>query len=278
MRITSLLASLAFVSLTLPACASKSSENEEPLSQSEALDAVEEASLTSQANNLTSAGIEISTNFTIGGAVEAAATQLRTFIVTQLPCADTTVVGKTLSITYGARAGNCIYRGHTFSGKSQVKVERNDQGSIVVDHTWADFSNGIVKVNGTAQVTWNTATPSRRVVHNVTWTRISDGRTGHGTGDRMQTALAGDIATGFTDSGNLNWTGPRGQWTLSIQGAEMRWKDPVPQAGTYILETPKDKTLTVTYSRVDADSVKVTTTANGRSFSFDVNSLGVHAR
>ncbi|WP_394836618.1 hypothetical protein LVJ94_06885 [Pendulispora rubella] len=277
MRITRLLASLAFVSLTLPACASKTG-NDEALSQSEALEAVEESSLSSQANNLTSASIEIATNFTIGGAVEAAATQLRTFIATQLPCAETTLVGSTLSITYGARPGSCVYRGHTFSGKSQVKVTRNDAGSIVVDHTWTDFSNGIVKVNGTAEVTWNTATPTRRVAHDVTWTRISDGRSGHGTGNRTQTALAGDIAAGFTDSGTLGWTGPHGRWDLSIQGVEMRWKDPVPQAGTYVLETPKDKTLTVTYSRVDADSIKVTATANGHSFSFDVNALGVHAR
>ncbi|WP_394823146.1 hypothetical protein [Pendulispora albinea] len=261
------------LSLTSSACAKKG--NDEPLSQSEALEVVEEASLSSQASSLSSASIDISTNFTIGGAVEKAAGELRAFVGSQLPCADTTLIGDALSIVYGAKGGNCTYRGHVFSGKTQVKITRNDSGNVIVDHTWTDFSNGKIKLNGTAEVTWNLQNPSRRVIHHLVWTRLSDGRTGTGTGDRTDAPLDGDITRGVVENGNLGWEALHGRWDLHIQGLEMRWSDPVPQAGTLILETPKDQSVTITYARVDADSIKVMAVCNGRSFSFTVNALGI---
>ena len=55
---------------------------------------------------------------------------------------------------------------------------------------------------------------------------------------------------------------------------EMRWADPVPQAGSYTLETPAGKTLSLGFSRVDADTISVTVTGpRGRSFSFNVNKI-----
>ncbi len=274
-RSTVVVGALGVLSLGLSGCMRDKSDDEQVMTRSEALEAVDESSIASQAADLTSASIEISTNFTIGSAVANAAEELRAFIATQLPCADVQLTNATLHVTYGAKPGNCIYHGNTFSGETEVTVSRNDDGGVEVDHTWTGFSNGKLKVDGTAKVTWSKAEASRRVEHSLTWTRLADGRTGTGTGDRTQKALDGGIAVGFREDGSRAWEGPKGRWDLGIAGVEMRWADPVPQAGTYTLTTPNDKSLTLSYARVDADTIKVTVASGGRSFSFDVNALGV---
>jgi hypothetical protein len=262
------LALLAATSLSLTACPK---ENTEPLSASEARLAVDESTASNQASELAANTVEISTNFTIGGAVQKAAEELKTFIGTQLPCADITLVDAKLTIEYGAKPGNCFYRGHQFSGESSVQVTKNDAGEVIVDHEWKDLSNGLVKVNGTAHVTWSLANKSRRVEHKITWTRISDGRTGTGSGDRTQTALAGGVQEGIKVDGWRAWDGKSGHWDLSINGVEMRWGDPCPQKGSYTLKTPNNKSLTLSFSRVDEDTIQVTLTNGKNTFKFNVN-------
>lgn len=237
----------------------------------EAREALNEATISSQASDLTAASIDITTNFTIGQAVTAAANELKTFIGTQLPCADIQLSNATLTITYGAKPGMCFYRGHQFSGKSQVTVTKDDMGDVIVDHVWTDMSNGLVKVSGTAHVTWSAANASRHVVHELTWTRISDNKTGTGSGDRTQTALAEGIAVGMQVDGSRAWQGAAGRWDLSIQGVQMRWADPVPQAGKNTLMTPAKKSATMTFTRVDADTIKVTVVSGRATFRFNVH-------
>lgn len=263
-------AALALAALVfLPACP----KDEAPVSTAEAKEALTEASASSQASDLTATTVELSTNFTLGGAAQAAAAELRTFIGTQLPCADITLADSTLTVTYGAKPGNCTYRGHTFSGRHAVTVTRAD-GEVKVDHTWTDLSNGIIKVSGTANVTWSAASASRHVVHRLTWTRLADGVSGTGTGDRTQTALAGGVAEGIRVDGTRSWEGPKGRWDLAITGVEMRWGDPVPQAGSYSLGLPSGKTVSMAFARADADRIKVTITAGTRTFSFVVRRAG----
>jgi hypothetical protein len=244
-----------------------------PMTQSEAREALEESTVESQASALTTNSVEISTNFTIGKAVKDAATELKSFIETQLPCAEITLADATLSVTYGAKPGNCIYRGNKFSGQHIVKVRKNED-EIVVDHEWKDLSNGIVKVSGTAHVTWDFDDKTRHVQHDLTWTRIADGRTGRGQGDRIQKPLAGGVAEGIQVDGSRSWTGPKGKWDLTIEGVQMRWVDPVPQAGTYRLASPKGRSLELSFSRVDEDTIAVTLKNDTKKFTFNVNSLG----
>jgi hypothetical protein len=261
---------LALTTLAIGGC---KPEAETELTSAEAREALTESSASSQASELASTSVELNTNFTIGGAVEHAAEELKTFIGTQLPCADVTLVGAKLTVAYGVKPGNCEYRGHHFSGETTVTVTKNDAGDVIVDHTWNNLSNGLVKVNGTAHVTWSTENKSRHVQHELTWTRISDSRTGKGTGDRTQTLLAGGLAEGIKIDGTRTWEGQAGKWDLAIKTVEVRWADPVPQAGSYVLHTPKDKTLTMTFARVDEDTIKVTITNGKKSFSFNVNKV-----
>jgi hypothetical protein len=243
------------------------------LTREEAAQALDEAQVSSQASALTSSSVEITTDFTIGMAVEDAAAQIRTFVQTQLPCAEITLEGATLTIEYGARPGTCTYHGQTFSGTHAVSVMRNDMDDVVVHHVWDELSNGVVKVSGDATVTWSFENPSRHVVHELTWTRLADGRTGTGTGDRLQQPLPEGLAVGFQVSGERSWRGERGTWNLDINDVEMRWVDPVPQSGSYVLDTPFDKEVSMTFERESERTIKVTIAGGNREFEFRVNAL-----
>ncbi|HET9235150.1 MAG TPA: hypothetical protein VFP10_13520 [Candidatus Eisenbacteria bacterium] len=248
---------------------------DEGFTRGEAQEALEEAQGSSASEDLMVASVEISTSFTIGGAVENAAAELRAFLASELPCAEITLEGATLTVEYGAKPGDCNYRGHEFSGTTVVSVEANSTSDVRVHHEWIGFSNGVVTLDGTADVTWNFDELERHVVHHTEWTHLATGRTGVGEGDRVQKPLAGDIAVGFVVDGSRSWTGSLGRrWDLAIDGVEMRWADPVPQAGSYTLESPEGKTLSLSFSRVDSDTIEVTVTGpRGRSFSFNVNKL-----
>lgn len=242
------------------------------LTREEASTALEELSLSAQASALTGSSVEIATSFTIGQAAEDAAMEIRTFVESQLPCADVTLSGATLTIVYGANPGTCTYRGQTYAGTHAIAVMRNEASDVVVMHTWTDFRNQTLEVDGSAMVTWSAADQTRHVSHTLTWTRMSDGRTGTGSGERTQAALAGGLSEGFSEDGERTWTGESGTWTLMIEGIEMRWADPVPQAGSYILDTPFDKRLVVRFERSDATTIRATFTSGARSYDFDVRS------
>lgn len=269
MRPITILAASA-LALSLTACPT---QNSTPMTVGEAQDALTEANTSSQAAALTQSSVEISTNFTIGKAVGDAAAELRTFIQSQMPCAAITIADSTLTVKYGALHGSCVYHGHTFSGTHTIHVAKNDQDQVLVDHTWADLSNGVVTVNGTAHVTWDFSEKYRDVQYDGTWTRLSDGRTGHGSGDVRQTPLSGGLAEGIQIDGSRTWQGASGKWDLSIQGVQARWEDPVPQAGKYILATPKNRSIELSFKRLDETTIECTLSSGNKSFKFDVKGV-----
>jgi hypothetical protein len=264
---------LLIVTLSLP-LAGCPPEEEEPLTHAEARQALEESALAAQAEALTSSTVEISTNFAIGQAVEAAAEELRDFIASQLPCAEIVVSRGTLEVEYGARGGDCTHHGQTYSGRHTITVERNDQGDVLVNHVWEELANQRLSVSGSADVTWSRAEGTRDVKHELTWTRLSDGRQGTGSGDRTQRALAGGILEGIQIDGSRAWEGEHGRWDLAIDGVQIRWVDPVPQAGSYTLVTPFDKSAILAFERQDADTIRVTVSSGERERSFDVTQTG----
>lgn len=243
------------------------------LTLSEAQEALDDSQLATEASTVTDGTIEISTNFTIGQAVETAAQQIRDFIASQLPCAAITLSGATLTVEYGKNPGNCTFKGNTCTGTQSITVTRDDTGDVEVDHVWTNVSNGKVSVSGTAHVTWSLSAKSRHVVHTLTWTRLSDQKTLTGTGDRTQTVLEGGLIEGIKIDGSREWTGSAGTWDLAINGVELRWVDPVPQAGSYVLTTPADRSLTMSFSRIDANTIKVTIESGSKSFNIDVKTI-----
>ncbi len=245
------------------------------LTAEEAKQAVEEVTLSSQALTLASGSIEIATDFTIGDAVEAAAEEIREFIQTQLPCAEITLTGATLSIVYGALPGDCYYNGQRYDGEHTIRVVSATLGSLKVHHEWRELKNSRVSVSGTADVTWSAADSSRHVVHNLNWKKIPGDEEVVGGGDRMQTVLSGGLLEGISIEGERHWTSSSGEWDLDIQNVEVRWVDPVPQAGSYVLDTPFDKTADISFERIDEDTIKVTISSGQRSFDFNVSKIGI---
>jgi hypothetical protein len=262
--------------ISLLALAATAGCQQEELSRGEAQTAISEAAIEHEAASATATSVEITTHFTIGKALKDAASELQGFLAAEIPCAKSTVVDHTITTEWGATSG-CSYKGLTYSGTSSVTISKNDDGSVQVDHVWTDFSNGRVKVTGTANVTWSKADASRHVKHDLHWTRLLDGRTGHGTGDRVQRLLHPEqgLEGGIGIDGNRQWTNDRGQtWNLAITGIEVHLQDPCPDAGSYALTNPAGKMLTVDFTRRDATSIIVEISNGKNHFSFVVKSAG----
>lgn len=269
LRPIALAAAAALVPALLTGCPAN-----EAMTTSEAGQAIEEAGVEAQASQAVATTIEISTNFTIGQAVEKAAEELKAFVESQLPCAEVTLEGHTLAVEYGVNPGNCTYKGQTYTGTHTISVSKNDEGEVIVEHTWDALQNQRVSVSGSATVTWNLKDPSRHVIHDLTWTRLSDGKSGEGTGDVIQKPLGGGLKEGISVNGDRAWTGEKGKWELGIDGVEMRWADPIPQAGSYELTNPAGKTATLTFTRIDEDTIEADFQTGNKEYKFIVNKDG----
>jgi len=189
-------------------------ESQDALTLAEAKIALEEVQVSGEASSLISGSIEVTTGFTIGQAVEHAAEEIGELVASQLPCAEITVESQSLTIEYGAKPGDCTYHGQTYSGTHSVRVEANEDHEVLVHHEWDGLSNGNVSATGFADVTWSLQDRTRRVVHELAWTRLSDGRTGTGSGDRLQSALNGDLAEG--DSIKVTFAGTKRSFDILV--------------------------------------------------------------
>ncbi len=226
-------------------------------------EALDEVVLEGQGQAVENEILEITTDFTLGAGAAEIAGKLRDAIESQIPCSTITLADNRLTIDFGVLEDSCEYNGHTFAGVVIVEVTHDEANKqAIVDHTYQDLTNGEVTLNGTKQVTWDEQ--SRHVVTDLEIAR--DDRTVHSTSDRVQTLLdpAAGLAGGIEVNGERRWDGPRGDWTLEIDGVELRWVDPVPQSGSYTLTTPKAKTIVLSFARVDADTIAVTL-SGGRS-------------
>jgi hypothetical protein len=48
----------------------------------------------------------------------------------------------------------------------------------------------------------------------------------------------------------------------------------LPQPGSYVLDTPYDKSLSMTFNRKDEDTITVTIASGGKSFNLDISKSG----
>lgn len=242
------------------------------LTREEAREAVEEARLYSEAATLTGNTVDLSDNLSLGETLNASVENLRDFYQSQVPCASVDLDANTVTVEYGAEGDDCEYRGMTFTGTHIITVVRNEPSDVEVHHEWSELTNGEIEVSGTADVTWSGGEdPSRHIVHELSWERRRDGRKAEGRGDRVQRPLDGDLSPGFAVAGEALWQGESGRWDLSIVDVEMRWVDPVPQNGKYILNTPFDETLTLEFHRADPGTIDVVVKSGRRQFEFEVS-------
>lgn len=231
--------------------------------------AVDEAVATGQANSLEDGILEITTDFTIGEGLANAAQRIHDLVASQIPCSTITAPSPdVLVIDFGALDDQCEYRGRTFAGVVTLTVTPGTD-SVVVEHDYAGITDGTVTLDGHATVTWTEG--QRHIVTEFDF----DGRRGkfHATSDRTQTRI-GAPGEGVRLSGVRDWSGPHGDWHLDIDDVEIRAIDPVPQDGAYVLDTPKGREITLSFERIDADTIEVTVTGGRRDRVFRVTSAG----
>lgn len=254
----------------LPAC------YEAPMSLQEAKEAMTESFSSSKGEAATDDVIYVSTDFTIGAALADAAEELRAWWASQAPCAEVSVDGATVTVDFGDLSDACTWNGHTYAGLASVTVDSTTGGQLGVHHAWTGFSNGQVTLDGTADVTWTGGDdPSREVSHDLSW---DDGaRTIAATGERTMTLVDPDagLSEGVQIDGQRAWQGERGLFGLSIDGVQVRGQDPVPQAGVYTVENPDGKTLSMTFTRLDDDTIQaVLSGLRGGDRVYEVSSTG----
>lgn len=231
--------------------------------------AMEEIVLTGDAQSLEDGVVELTTSFTIGDGVESIISEVRAFAESQVPCStvDATDPGS-VSIDFGLLEDACTYRGKTYAGVVTVAWEVGAD-EVVVTHDYEGLTNGRVTLDGEATVTWSRE--SRRVRTDLAFQ--GEAADIEVESDRTQTQIGG-FGDGVRVVGTRDWTGPSGSWALDIDDVELRAVDPVPQAGTYTLTTPADKTLTLSFARVDEDTIEVSMAGGFRDRVFLVTAAG----
>jgi len=246
----------------------------------QALDALQRSSESSRGETATSEPIEVSTDFTIGEGLAAAAEELAAWWDSQAPCTEVSTVGTVTTLDFGDLSDNCTYNGHTYAGLVDIEVQLNSLTQAEVHHGWTGFTNGDVTVDGGALVTWDwDDTLTRSVQTEHTWTDNAEGDTVDVVGAHTFGLLdpAGvDVWQGMSLEGERTWTDDSGDWVLDMSEVEFRLQDPVPQAGVWTLTSPEDKELVLTFARLDAATIEaVVTGVYGGDIVYHVTALGI---
>lgn len=260
--------SLRSVSVLL-ACALVPACEIETVGATELRMAVDDVVATGQANSLEDGIVEITTSFTIGDGLLQVAQTVRSFVESQIPCSTVSSPDEhTLVIDFGTLDDACTFDGRTYAGVVTVAFEPGAD-SVVIHHEYDGVTDGRATLDGTAEVTWTEG--SRHIVTSFDFTGPRGSFSA--TSDRTQTRI-GAIGEGITVEGERDWHGPNGDLHLDIEDVEIRAVDPVPQDGSYALTLPSGKQLTMTFERIDADTIEVRVEGGRRDRIFRVSSSG----
>ncbi len=264
---TKILAPLALAPalLVLAAC------DQAPASRAEMREAVLEVAELGDGMGSQDEIIELTTSFTLGQGVQAAAEEIRSFVESQVACSTVTVEPGRVSIDFGDLGDACVYRGRTYAGVVTVELELPGDRAEVT-HTYEGFTGGRVTMDGTSHVTWSDAT--RHIVTDMTFT--SDDATVELDSDRTQafSRCADAEAVCVHVEGDRHWTSPRGEWDMTIEDVEARSIDPVPESGRYTVMNPAGREIAMSFSRVDSDTIQVDITGGRRDITFQVTAAG----
>ncbi|MBC8070928.1 MAG: hypothetical protein IAG13_21550 [Deltaproteobacteria bacterium] len=253
----------------LLACALAPACFEEPVTAAEARTAVDDVVATGQAVSVQDGIVEITTSFTLADGLRDAAQQVRAFVESQISCSTVSSPAEnTLVIDFGTLDDECSFEGRTFAGVVTLEFEPGEE-QVVITHAYDGLTDGKAALDGSATVTW-----TERARHIVTDLAFSNARGQFtATSDRTQTRI-GARGEGLTVEGVRDWQGPRGDWHLDIDDVELRAVDPVPQDGAYAVTLPNGKQITMSFERIDADTIEVRIAGGRRDRIFRVSSAG----
>jgi hypothetical protein len=230
--------------------------------------AVDEVVVSGQAASLEDGVVEITTDFELGD-LRGILERIRNLVESQIPCSTIEATDDhTLVIDFGELADSCEFRGRTFAGIVTVSYEVVGD-EVVITHDYDGVTDGRATLDGTTVVTWR-----ERSRHVVTDFEVVAPRGDFASDSDRTLRPLGDPGDGIEVDGVRNWHGPRGDWHLEIQDVEMRRIDPVPQDGAYVLTTAKGNEITMTFERIDDDTIEVRVSGGRRDRVFRVTSAG----
>lgn len=242
---------------------------DEPLTAQEAREAVDATVTAESGAKMTSEAVELTTRFTLGQAAEATAEELAAWFSSQIPCSSVSREGTTLTVDFGELEDACAYNGRTWAGLLTVSIDRSEESSVELSQTWDGLTDGTLTLDGAATVTLD-GSGTRQVSHSYSWQ--TDAHTVTGSGARSWQRLAsGD---GLVIDGDRSWDLDGLMWDVEIQTVEVRAQDPVPQSGAYVVTNPAGKELTLSFARVDDDTIAVTVSGGARERTFEVSGEG----
>jgi hypothetical protein len=247
---------LALLALSLAACS--------PLTEGEAQETLEEAQLAAEAEALVAGAVTLGTNFTLGGDPAAAAAELAAGLEAALPCAGVEVRGAAVDVEHDA----CDAGGATPAGAQTITVTQTDPSAAAVTIDFDGLRDDAVAIDGSVTVTFASPDASRRIVGALTYTRLADGRTAAGSGDRRHTPL--EALDGFEVDGAREFRTERGDWTLTFDAARMRLVDPLPEAGRYVLDTPFGEGVALRFRRPEPAKIAIVAESGARTYDFEV--------
>jgi hypothetical protein len=266
-RLTTLALSLSAVA-TLPGCFFQG------MSIAEIQEAVDGLVLAGQIQTLEDGTLELTTDFTIADGVQAILDERRAFLASQLPCSTVETITDGLRIDFGVLGDDCEYRGMTFAGVAEVTV-RAEGSSYVVAHDYQGLTNGVVRLDGSVDATWSQG--SRRVITALVGTRLADERSLTIDADRVFTLRDADagLAGGFVIDGTRSWQLEDAlPWSMTIDGVTVRWEDPVPEDGVYSVTAPSGAGASLSFDRIDDDTIALTLATGRRARVFHVSKSG----
>jgi hypothetical protein len=245
----------------------------------EALAALGSVDQSARGEQATTEVVEVSTDFTIGDALESAAQAIADFWQSQAPCTEVTLAGNVLTVDYGTLDDACSWNGRTYAGVNSLTFASTTPGELEVLHDWSGFSDGEVTVDGGATVTWSGEDQTRRVQTEHTWTAVDDGATVDVVGDHVTGPIDASVPwwqSGFTLDGDRAWTLDGDEWSLVMNGLEWRLVDAAPELGSIDVVAPNGKTLSIVYARVDEGTISATLVGvRGGDRVYHINQLGI---
>ncbi len=198
---------------------------------------------------------------------------MRGLIASQLPCSTLEDLGEnTLRITFGTAERPCTFRESSWSGVVTVSYESTDDATIIT-HAYDGVTNGKVQFDGTSEVT--RTDEQRHIVNEFTF----QGRRGtfSSSSDRIHTPMPGGL--GVHIDGTRDVERPTGIAHVDIIEVEIARGDVVPQDGSYVRTAPDGREMTMTFARLDADTIEVTIVGGRHDRVFEVDAGGrIHDR
>lgn len=178
--------------------------------------------------------------------------RMHALIASQIPCSTITTVGEdTLVIDFGTLDDECTFRDRTWAGVVTIAYA-SEADAVVATHDFDGITDGRVTIDGSATVT--RTGESRHIVTDFTFDGPERGFTVKS--DRVQTPLDGD--EGVHIDGTRDFAGEHGERHVDIEGVEVRRGDSVPQAGSFAITRGDGRELTMSFARIDDETIAVT--------------------